>query len=141
MAWWQWLLLGLGLLVVEMLTPGGFVALFFGVSALLLAAFVGSGAISEPWIQWTVFAGISALSVLVLRRPLLANLGTKEHLVDTWVGEPATVLMDIEPGGVGKCEFRGSSWTARSTGEDWLVKGDRCIVERIEDLTLWVRRE
>ena len=30
MDWWLWVLLGLGLLALEMATPGGFFALFFG---------------------------------------------------------------------------------------------------------------
>jgi len=34
MVWWLWVLLGLGLLTFEVLTPGGFFALFFGLAAL-----------------------------------------------------------------------------------------------------------
>ena len=37
MAWWTWILFGLALLVVEMLTPGGLFALFFGLSALAVS--------------------------------------------------------------------------------------------------------
>ena len=38
MEWWMWVLVGIGLLVVEMATPGGLFALFFGVGALVVAA-------------------------------------------------------------------------------------------------------
>ena len=43
MIWWMWVLLGVVLLVVEMVTPGGLFALFFGVSALLVAGMAALG--------------------------------------------------------------------------------------------------
>ena len=37
MQWWHWAVLGLGLGLLELATPGGFFILFFGVGALLVA--------------------------------------------------------------------------------------------------------
>jgi membrane protein implicated in regulation of membrane protease activity len=37
--------------------------------------------------------------------------------------------------------MRGASWTARSSGSVALARGQRCKVERVEGLTLWLRAE
>jgi len=47
----------------------------------------------------------------------------------------------VAPGGVGKAEMRGTPWTARTNGGAALSPGQRCRVERVEGLTLWLRAE
>jgi membrane protein implicated in regulation of membrane protease activity len=37
--------------------------------------------------------------------------------------------------------MRGASWTARNVGEKSLARGERCTVERIEGLTIFIRTE
>jgi membrane protein implicated in regulation of membrane protease activity len=49
------------------------------------------------------------------------------------------VVEEVAPGGVGKAELRGTTWTARTEGTLTLEKGRRCRVERVEGLTLWLR--
>jgi membrane protein implicated in regulation of membrane protease activity len=61
--------------------------------------------------------------------------------VDRLEGEAAVVTEDVAPGGVGKAELRGASWTARTSGASTLERGRRCRVERVEGLTLWLRSE
>ena len=56
-------------------------------------------------------------------------------------GETALVTEDVAPGGVGKAEMRGTSWTARTSAATLLARGQRCRVERVEGLTLWLRPE
>jgi membrane protein implicated in regulation of membrane protease activity len=55
-------------------------------------------------------------------------------------GESATVTEEIPAEGVGKVELRGSSWNAR-TASGTIPRGQRCLVERVEGLTVWVRPE
>ena len=144
MVWWLWVLLGLGLLTFEVLTPGGFFAVFFGVSALLLGALSSLAFAGPPWLQWLLFSGISVGLVLVVRRPLLARVKTNSRTlpaIDSLVGEVATLLEDLPPGAVGKAELRGSGWTVRSVEPKTLAKGARCRVERVEGFTLWIRPE
>ena len=38
MIWWYWMLLGIVLLGAEMVTPGGFYILFFGLAALIVGS-------------------------------------------------------------------------------------------------------
>jgi inner membrane protein len=144
MIWWYWMLLGIVLLGAEMLTPGGFYILFFGLAALIVGSVTGLGLIQEEWIQWLLFSGLAIISLLVFRGPLMAWIKTNDKempIVDSMVGERAVLIEDLIPGGTGKAELRGSMWTAHNAGPALLKKGQRCKVERVEGLTLWVSAE
>jgi inner membrane protein len=143
MPWWLWILAGLALVFVETATPGGFFAIFFAVAALLLGILVRLGWAGPDWMQWLLFSVLSVLGMTVFRRPLMKalKLGGRGRVVDGMAGESAVVLEDVPTEGVGKAEMRGSSWSARSTSGASLVKGQRCRVDRVEGLTLWLRSE
>jgi hypothetical protein len=142
MAWWIWVLGGLALLVAEVTTPGGFFAVFFGAGAILVGALKGLGWEGPAWAEWLVFTVLSLVSLGLFRKPLMRHFRLSSGKpVDRLEGETAVVLEDVTPGGVGKAEMRGASWTARTTGSVALAKGCRCRVERVEGLTLWLRAE
>lgn len=141
MDWWIWIVLGFVLLLLEMATPGGFYFIFLGASALLVGALTLVGLISEPWMEWVLFSAFAAGTTGILRQRLLKRFGPEipAHEVDTLVGEVATALEGIEPGAVGKAELRGTSWSACNAGSKGLRAGQRCRVERVDGLTLFVR--
>jgi membrane protein implicated in regulation of membrane protease activity len=144
MIWWYWMLLGLVLLGVEMATPGGFYILFFGLAALIVGSLTGLGITQTEWLQWLLFSVLAILSLLVFRGPLLASLKKRDKdlpAVDTLAGESATPLEDLAVSGTGKAELRGSTWTAHNAGPSPLMKGQRCKVERVEGLTIWISAE
>jgi membrane protein implicated in regulation of membrane protease activity len=144
MDWWIWILLGLILLALEMATPGGFFIAFFGVGALLVGILAGAGLIQTVWLQWVLFTIFSVVSLLLFRRPLLEWMKRREPArpaVDSLVGETALLTEDLPPGGIGKAELRGASWSVRSLEAAGLAKGKRCKVEQVDGLTLWVRGE
>jgi membrane protein implicated in regulation of membrane protease activity len=142
MAWWVWVLVGLGLLGFEMLTPGGFFMLFFGLAALVVGALAGSGLTRPVWLQWLLFSLLSVGSLLVFRRRLLAWLQSPEARgVASLVGDVAVLLADLPPGTVGKAELRGTAWSVRHDGPQTLARGSRCRVDRVDGLTLHVRLE
>lgn len=143
MAYWAWALLGFGLLVVEVATPGGLFALFFGVSALLVCLLVGLGWGGPAWMQWLLFSSIAVVALVALRNPLKARLGTKvgTRQVDSLVGESAIALEPMAVGAVGKAELRGTGWSAKNSGAEAIDKGQRVKVDRVEGLTLHVHRE
>jgi inner membrane protein len=58
---------------------------------------------------------------------------------DTVIGETALVLEDIPIDGVGRAVLRGSTWRARNVGESPVIAKQRCRVERIDGLMLWIR--
>jgi len=141
MSWWMWALLGLALLGGEMLTPGGFYFLFFGVSGLVVSAIVRLDWGGPAWFQWFLFSIISVVCLVPLRSRLVRWVsGGLEAAprVDALVGETAVVLEDVASGDIGKAELRGSSWNARNAAARPLRKGERARVTRVEGLTLWL---
>ena len=144
MIWWYWMLAGFVLLGVEMATPGGFYILFFGLAALIVGSLTGLGFAQAEWLQWLLFSGLAILSLLVFRGPLLAWIKTQDKempTVDSMMGESAVPIEDLAPGGTGKAELRGTMWTAHNAGPALLKKNQRCKVERVEGLTLWITAE
>ena len=144
MAWWIWILVGLVLLGLEMLTPGGFFVFFFGLAALIVGGAVGFGLSGPVWFQWLLFSALAIASVAFVRSRLLAWFKSREGRtvgVETLVGEVATLLDELEPGSVGKAELRGTAWNVRSQEAGVLLRGQRCRVQRVDGLTLWVKAE
>lgn len=142
MAWWLWSIFGLALLAAELLVPTGFFVFFFGVSGVLVGGLVGLGWVEDPWIEWVLFSGLAVVLLLAFRRRLVDRVQRRQRPPkDTVMGEVATLMEDLPPGGVGKAELRGSVWTVKSLEQKPLAKGQRCVVERVEGLTLWIRAE
>ncbi|HTT72011.1 MAG TPA: NfeD family protein [Anaeromyxobacteraceae bacterium] len=141
MAWWWWVLFGVVLLGVELLTPGGLFALFLGISALAVGVLVALGAGGPDWLQWGLFSLLSIALLAFVRRRLRGVLAARTPPVASVVGEVAILTTDLPPRGVGRAELHGSTWEARSLEEGGLAQGRRCRVERVEGLTLWVRPE
>ena len=144
MAWWIWILGGLALLAFELLTPGGFFVVFFGVGALVVGLLSGLGIVQAGSVEWLLFSAVSIVSLLLFRRPLLEWMKRREGPrapVDSLVGETAILTEDLPAGGIGKAELRGTSWSVRAREGAELRRGQRTRVEQVDGLTLWVRVE
>jgi membrane protein implicated in regulation of membrane protease activity len=144
MTWWMWLVGGLVLLAFELLTPGGFFILFFGLAALVVGVLSALGLAGPVWLQVVLFVVLSVAFLMLFRRPLLDWLRARElerPPVDALESEIAILLEDLSPGGVAKAELRGTSWSARTREAGGLARGQRCRIERVEGLTLWLRPE
>lgn len=140
MPWWQWVVLGVFLLVVEMATPGGLFAIFFGIGAFVIAPVAAAGA--SPTVQWALYTLVSLALLATLRGYLAKRLaGRPTGPVDSIVGEEAVLLADLPAGGEGRAELRGTPWSARAVDGAALARGQRCRVERVDGLTLWLRAE
>jgi inner membrane protein len=141
--WWGWFIVGFALLLLELSSPGGFYFLFFGVGAIGVGALAWLAIVQEAWVQLTFFSIFSVVTSILFRRPLLARFGPKSGYgnVDSLVGEAATVIDNIEAGGFGKVELRGTAWNARNSSDRILVRGERCKVQRVDGLSLWVNKE
>ena len=143
MEWWLWLILGLLLLAVELFTPGGFFLLFFGIGAIVTGA-VGAAGLpptdSLP-VQIVIFLAVSLAGLLLFRNALTARFARRPRggEVDSLAQSDAIAQDDIPVNATGKVELRGASWTARNAGPAPIVRGERCTVERVDGLTLWIR--
>jgi len=142
MEWWIWILLGLVLLLAEVVTPGGFYIIFFGVGAVIVGVLAGFDAAGPLWFQVILFSLISVLALWLFREKLLRlTQGAAQQNIDSLIGESCVAAEDMAVNAVGKAELRGASWTARNAGEKPLARGQRCTVERVEGLTIFVRAE
>lgn len=138
MTWWMWAVVGFLLLAGELLTPGGFYILFFGVSGLCVALVTALAPGFPLWGQWLLFSVLAVVALLFFRRPLLEwfRRSSPAREVDSLVGEIAVALEDIPAGGIGKVELRGSAWSAQNTGSAAAARGQRCKVCGVDGLML-----
>jgi membrane protein implicated in regulation of membrane protease activity len=122
-----------------MLTPGGFYFLFFGFGAFATSALVWLELVEPAWLQWLLFTAVSLACLIPLRKRFLRWATVPENgRLDSLVGEEVVLVDEVEPGGVGKGELRGSTWNVRTAGSQTLARGKRFRVARVDGLTLWV---
>jgi membrane protein implicated in regulation of membrane protease activity len=142
-SWWQWLVLGLILVILEMASSGGFYVIFFGVAAIAISILRAFDVAGPVWLQLLLFAGLSIASLLVFRNALLRwmKMDKPGADVDSLIDETAIPLDDIAAGAVGRAELRGTVWSARNSGSTVLVRGQRCRVVRVERLMIFLEAE
>jgi inner membrane protein len=143
MAWWLWVLIGLGLLTLELVVPTDFFVLFLGVAGLVVGAAAATGLAVAAWAQWVLFAIVALAALLLLRKPLRDRLTGPPAggRVGELAGTVAVLSEDLRPGDVGKAELRGTVWSVRSEHDGVIERGRRCRVDRAEGLLLWVTPE
>jgi membrane protein implicated in regulation of membrane protease activity len=136
--WWLWLLVGVGLLIVELVTAGSFFAFFFGAAAFIVGLLTALHLGGPEWVQWALFVVLSGGGVLIFRRPVMQRFGLHPPALpeQEMRGEWALVTEEVRPGAVGKVELRGTTWTARANRT--VHVGERVPVERIDGLTVWL---
>lgn len=135
-----WIGLGLALIVLEFVVPG-LIIVFFGAAALAVALLVSLGLFPAWQSQIFVWAVLSLVLILVLRRqvrrwfPSLEEVG---HPEESLVGESVQVLEDIPAGGEGRVRFQGSTWRAQS--EEALSAGEVAKITGRDNILLYVSR-
>ncbi len=144
MAWWAWLVLGIGLLGVEMFViDAQFYLVFVGLAAAVVGLLGLAGVDLPVWAQWLVFSGLAIVAMLGFRRRLYEMLRGSAGQVDErlTVGDRVVIAARLEPGQSGRVEYRGSNWTARNTGSQSIEAGREAVISEIDGLTLHVRAE
>ena len=140
LSWWLWLLLGFLLFALELATPGGFFVFFFGVGAVVVALLAAFDLAGPPWLQCALFGVISAAAMLLFRKPIQTRFSRPStRRVDSIVGETAVSMDPIGVREMGRVELRGTVWSACNSGEAAIAAGQRCSVERVDGLTLYIR--
>src|SRR5262245_23195842 len=95
--WWQWIALGLVLILLEMAASGGFYVIFFGVAAIAIGSLHTLGAAGPLWFQILLFSVLSVGSLALFRSPLMRWLELDKGAadVDSLAGETAIPVDDI----------------------------------------------
>ena len=141
MSLYFWLIFGLGLLVFEILTPGGFFTVFFGLAAFVVAALAWMGVLDSGSGQWLAFGVLGTVLILTLRPLVRKKLETNTPKVDQLIGQTAIAMETLDMNGRGKVELRGTSWSAVYSGSGSVLKGDRLRVTKVDGLSLIVEKE
>jgi membrane protein implicated in regulation of membrane protease activity len=144
MPWWAWLVLGVGLLGVEMLViDAQFYLVFIGLSAALVGLLGLFGVELPGWMQWIVFSVLSITAMVTFRKRIYEFVRGRGGQVDErlTVGDRVLLAARLEPGQSGRVEYRGSSWSARNTGDRPIEAGHEAVIDSVDGLTLHVKAE
>jgi membrane protein implicated in regulation of membrane protease activity len=144
MPWWAWLVLGIGLLGVEMFViDAQFYLVFIGLSAAVIGLLGLAGIDMPGWSQWLLFSVLAVIAMLAFRRRLYEMIrGRSGHVEERLtVGDRVVIPARLEPGQSGRVDYRGSSWTARNTGSQAIEAGREAIIAQVDGLTLHVTAE
>lgn len=141
MTWSFWVIFGLGLLAFEVMTPGGFFTVFFGLSAFVVAILSRLGAVESGASQWVLFGILGTVLILALRPLVRRRFETNTPKVDQLVGQIAIAFKEMHPDGHGQVELRGTTWSAHYVGSESAPKGARLRVNKVEGLSLTVEKE
>ena len=144
MPWWAWMVLGIGLLGVEMFViDAQFYLVFIGLSAAIVGLLGLFGVDLPYWAQWLVFSGLALAAMVAFRRRLYELVRNRSGQVDErlTVGDRVLVPSRLEPGQSSRVEYRGTSWTARNTGEGPIEAGREAVIAEVSGLTLHVKAE
>jgi hypothetical protein len=142
MAWWFWIVLGAVLLGAEVIISADFYLVFFGIAALVVGLLAVFGVALPVWGQWLLFAALAIVGLVVYRSRWKRKLLTADRvMLPELEGEFGVALADIAAGARGRVDLRGSAWDALNEGVSRLTAGDRCVVVRVDGLTLHVRPE
>jgi membrane protein implicated in regulation of membrane protease activity len=138
-----WLLAGVLLIGLELLTPG-FVVIFFGIGALLtgLLSLLIPGLSASVLLQFLIWGGSSLLSLFALRRFFKRTFRGKEiedNGQDEFVGQTAQVTEAITQKKPGRVSFQGTTWKAVTYDSD-LTAGDSVEIMKKDNLTLIVSK-
>ncbi|MBN1524691.1 MAG: NfeD family protein [Spirochaetales bacterium] len=139
-----WILAGIILSGLELLTPG-FVVIFFGIGAVLtgLLSLVIPG-MAENFIAQAIVWIISSFSSLFIFRRFFKRTFQGKEIADTgedeFVGHEARVTENISQKRPGRVQFQGTSWKA-ITYDHSCKPGDTVEIMKKDNLTLIVSKK
>ena len=132
-----WLLIGFGLVIVELLT-GTFYLLMLGMAAFAAAvvAYFGQG------FEVQVIVAVAAASAGCYGVHVWRAKNSKTQMVSVDAGQPANFETWVDQGGgLARVHYRGASWEAKIDGEGDLAGGALLYVKGTEGHTLHVSRQ
>jgi membrane protein implicated in regulation of membrane protease activity len=143
MPWWAWIAIGAILLGSELsFVDAQFYLVFIGSAALLVGFLEVAGLHLPDWLQWGLFALLSASSMLGFRARIYERMRRGlPHVKTTPNGETVIMPATLPPGESCQLEFRGCFWTARNAGPVVISAGGRARIERVDGLTLIVHAD
>ena len=139
-----WLGSGIFLMATELLLPG-LVMVFVGMGALTVAISMYFGYVDGYVYQLMIFFISSSIYLSTLRFLVLRFVPTdtqKENINedDKVIGSIVEVVADIKSGEFGRVEQSGSSWQARTEGDQTILKGEQVEIVGRDNITWMVKK-
>ncbi len=135
-----WIIAGLALMIAEF-AVSGLVVIFFGIAALLVGSLKFLGLLDDTTWELTLFAIISVLLLVFVRRVLNNKLMGKENQRNGeddsagLIGHRA-IVAEAFSNGTGSVTYRGARWQAQSSQP--LNPGDMVRITQHDGLWLTV---
>ncbi|MGM0502109.1 MAG: NfeD family protein [Bacillota bacterium] len=138
-----WIAVGMGFLILEILSPTFFMA-FFGVSAFITS--IVSLFNVELIDQLFIFTGLSIISLFVFRpfakKHLIKDTENTKTNADALVGQEALVTEKIIPStNEGRVKITGDSWMAVSEQKVEIDEGEKVIITKVDGAKVHVKRK
>lgn len=137
---WVWLVAGIGLVIMELVTPCGFFLFILGASAVVVGVVASVGLASSWVVQASLFCAVAVVSWLSFgkrmreaRRHVVKKHGNIE-------GSVVRITVDVAPGASGSGELWGTQWRVENVGDSVLEAGTEAIVVASEGLGLRVKK-
>ena len=140
MSIWIWLGIIVVFVILEAVTYQ-LVSMWFIVGSL--AAFVASLFGAPSWLQWAIFAGVSLVSLFLVRPLVKKKISPKitPTNADSAIGKVAVTTLTIDnKTGAGRVLVDGQDWAAHSRDDSIIKKGEHVVVHAIEGVRLIVSR-
>lgn len=132
-----WIILGVGLLILEALTVS-FYSLFFGIGALVTALLTYMDITTDTRSQLLVFGLASMASLLLFRKRLLHLFNKTDGEYSEFEGEVVNVSATIPANGEGKVFYRGADWIAYSSSGEKIDKNTKVKITKVDGIKLQV---
>lgn len=136
---WVWFAVAVICAIIEGVTLG-LTTVWFALSAVLM---IFVSLLRPPfYAQCLIFAAVALLLFLFTRPIALKLLHIKREKTNAagLAGRKAQVIKTITEWEKGQVKINGMIWTAASDGGCEIPEGSECIVERIEGVTLIVKK-
>lgn len=132
-----WVVLGVGLLILEIFTVS-FYSIFFGIGALVTAFLVYLGVADDLTSQIVIFGLSSMVSLLFFRKRILDLFTKSSKEFKEIVDEFAKVSVEIPAQGEGKVFYRGSDWIAYQKDGKSIALNAKVVIKKIDGIKLIV---
>ena len=144
MAWWIWLCIAVGLILVESFTLD-LVAIWFAVAAAVLT--IVSAVFPQLFVVWEIliFLVVSAgllLSTRKLVKKLMKRGDNQETNLELLLNHTGVVVESIDnDAATGAVKINGLVWSARTAGGEQLSEGELVVILQIQGNKLIVAKK
>lgn len=136
---WVWVAVTVICIVAETLTLS-LTTIWFGISAFVMV-FLAFTPI--PFVAQLFIFVVVALILLIFTRPLLKQKLNKNKIATNYeriIGQIALVTKKIDAINKGSIKINGMEWTAAVNEDIVLDEGSKCVIEKIEGVTAFVKK-